>query len=328
MATRLLFALLASVQALNAQQAPQYTLFALNPYAYNPAFAGIEGTLVATGVYRRQWSGLEGAPETQHINVHLPVYIINSGVGVKIENDKIGAHRTTQATASYNYQLDFGKKTQISLGAGLGYLQYSLDGSRLRAPDGVYPVSGGTISHNDPNLPEGTVKAGTMVAEAGIRVQTGRLELGAAIQPVFAPLLTAPSQDLRNAFTIKAVPHYLLHAAYVFSIGETLTMRPTVMIKSDLVKTQAEVAAIFRWRDNLMAGASFRGFGQSSQEAIGIIAGVRINEKTMVAYGFDVPIGALSGAQRGSHELLMRYTLDRPLGQGKLPPVIYNPRFF
>jgi type IX secretion system PorP/SprF family membrane protein len=323
-ATLLLLGLFGSMVA---QQAPQYSLFALNPYAYNPAFAGTEGTLVATGVYRRQWSGLEGAPETQHLNVHLPVYIIHSGVGLKVENDQIGAHRTTQATASYNYQWDIGKQSQVSAGIGLGYLQYSLDGSRLRAPDGVYPVSGG-ISHNDPNLPEGTVKAGTMIGEAGIRAQISNLEIGAGIQPVFAPLLSTPAQDLKNAFSIKAVPHYLVHAAYLFSIRENLTMRPAVLLKSDFIRTQAEISAIFKWNNNLMAGASFRGFSKSNQESVSIIGGARLNEKTMIAYSFDIPLGLLSGIQRGSHELLLRYTLDRTLGQGKLPPVIYNPRFF
>ena len=117
-----------------AQQAPQYSLFALNPYAYNPAYAGLENTLVATGVYRRQWSGLEGAPETQHLNAHLPLYVINSGIGLKIENDVIGAHRTTQGSVSYNYQLELGRNTLLSAGIGIGFLQYSLDGAKLRQP--------------------------------------------------------------------------------------------------------------------------------------------------------------------------------------------------
>jgi hypothetical protein len=177
-------------------------------------------------------------------------------------------------------------------------------------------------------LPEGIVKAGTVVLETGIRLQTGALEVGAAIQPVFAPQLSAPSQDLRNTFSIQAVPHYLLHAAYTINIGENLMVRPVVLCKTDLVKTQVEASVISRWRDQMFIGASYRGFGRLSQEAVALMGGVRVNEKTMLGYGYDIPLGALSGVQRGSHELLLRYTLDKPIGQGKLPPVIYNPRFF
>ena len=303
-------------------------MFALNPYAYNPAYAGLENTLVATGVYRRQWSGLEGAPETQHVNAHLPLYFIRSGIGVKIENDVIGAHRTTQGAVSYSYQLELGRNALLSAGIGVGFLQYSLDGAKLRAPEGVYPVAGsGTFSHNDPNLPEGSVSASTTVVETGICLQAGGLEVGVAVQPVFAPLLTAPSEDQKNSFRIKAVPHYLVHGAYNMVLNKNLSVKPAVMLKSDLKQTQAEISAIFRWRENIFAGASFRGFGKKSREAASIIGGFRLNEKTLLGYAFDIPLAPLSNVQRGSHELLLRYSLNKPLGAGKLPPVIYNPRF-
>lgn len=318
----------AGLSAVWAQQAPQYSLFALNPYAYNPAFAGLENTLIATGVYRRQWSGLEGAPETQHVNAHLPLSAWHSGVGIKIENDVIGAHRTTQGSAAFNYQLEVGRNTVLSAGFGVGFLQYSLDGAKLRTPEGVYPSSGsGTFSHNDPNLPEGAVSAGTTVIEAGLCLQSEGLVVGAAIQPVFAPLLTAPSEDKKNSFSIKAVPHYLLHGAYHFHLNQSLEFNPSVMVKTDLKKTQAEISAIFRWRENIFGGASFRGFGNKSREAASILGGFRLNEKTTLGYAFDIPLAPLSNVQRGSHELLLRYSLNKPVGAGKLPPVIYNPRF-
>ncbi|TNE49794.1 MAG: type IX secretion system membrane protein PorP/SprF, partial [Bacteroidetes bacterium] len=97
------------VVGLQAQQAPQYSMYLLNPYAYNPAYAGMGNSLVATGVYRQQWSSLRGAPESQHLNMHLPLYMISSGVGLKAENDIIGAHRTTQAMLTYSLHREFGR---------------------------------------------------------------------------------------------------------------------------------------------------------------------------------------------------------------------------
>ena len=55
-----------------AQQAAQYSLYMLNPYGVNPAAAGLDNTLVATGGYRTQWTGLDGNPTTQYVNVVLP----------------------------------------------------------------------------------------------------------------------------------------------------------------------------------------------------------------------------------------------------------------
>lgn len=88
-----------------------------------------------------------------------------------------------------------------------------------------------------------------------------------------------------------------------------------------------EISTIFRWKENIFAGASFRGLSSSARDAAVLLGGLRINERTTLAYSFDIPLSALQAANRGSHELLLRYELNKPIGRGKLPPVIYNPRF-
>ncbi|MBK9338929.1 MAG: PorP/SprF family type IX secretion system membrane protein [Lewinellaceae bacterium] len=310
--------------ALQAQQAPQYSMYQLNPYAYNPACAGLENTLVATGVYRQQWSGLRGAPETRHINVHLPLYMIRSGVGFRVENDVIGAHQTTQGVLTYNLQWEFGRNNRLSIGASAGYLQYLLDGAKLRAPEGSYEPSG-VFLHNDPLLPEGKITAGTVVAEVGIHFQRNNLAIGVATQPVFAPVLESSGA---GTFRLKPVRHFLGTVSYQIDLGRNLSIKPSFLLKSDITLTQVELSNIIRWRENTFAGISYRGMPSSSQDAFIILGGVRLNEKISLAYSFDIPLSALAVTNRGSHELLLRYELNRPIGVGKLPPVIYNPRFF
>lgn len=314
--------LLCYTLGLAAQQAPQYSLYMLNPYACNPAYAGLENTLVATGVYRQQWSNLLGAPVTQHINAHLPLYVISSGVGLKVENDAIGAHRTTQAVLSYSYQLELARTVSLSAGVSAGYLQYSLDGTKLRAPDGIYAEP--NFSHNDQFLPEGKVQAGTPVFEAGLYLQTKNLQVGASVQPAFSPALTISGA---NALKIEPVQHYFFTAIYSIDVGDNLNIRPSAIAKTDFAETQMEISTVFQWNENIFAGASFRGFGSSDRDAAVVLAGLRLNEKTTLAYSFDIPLSPLSSANRGSHELLLRYSLNKPIGAGKLPPVIYNPRF-
>jgi type IX secretion system PorP/SprF family membrane protein len=320
----LLLLVCTGTSVLLAQQAPQYSLYLLNPYAYNPAFAGMENTLVATGVYRQQWSSLKGAPETQHLNLHLPLYVISSGVGFKAENDNIGAHRTTQAVLSYSFQRELGRNTILSIGVSGGYMQYALDGGKLRAPEGTYEPAG-IFLHNDPLLPEGKLSTGTPVFEAGIYLQWKDLALSMATQPVFAPVLEAGNA---GTFSLKPVRHYLTAFSYQFELGQNLTIKPSVLLKTDITETQTEISTIIRWRENIFAGASFRGMRSSARDAFVLLGGLRLNDRTMLAYSFDIPLSALEVANRGSHELLLRYELNKPIGSGKLPPVIYNPRFF
>ncbi len=320
----ILYSLLLTCSSLLAQQTPQYSLYMLNPYAYNPAYAGLENTLVATGVYRQQWSNLEGAPISQHVNAHLPVYAINSGVGIKIDNDAIGAHRATQVALSYNYQINVGRKGLLSAGVSAGYLQYALDGAKLRAPEGTYDAPNGVFQHNDPLLPEGNVTAGTPIVEAGLWAALGRLNVGVAVQPVFAPRLEASN----GGFRLKPVEQLIIQGDYRFGSPEGVTVRPSFLVKSDIIETQVEISSVVQWQENIFAGASYRGPGANSRDAMSILGGFHLNEKTTLAYGYDIPLSALRDVHRGSHELLLRYSLNKPIGVGKLPPVIYNPRFF
>jgi type IX secretion system PorP/SprF family membrane protein len=314
---------LCSMGWIDAQQLPQYSLYALNPYAHNPAYAGLENTLVATGVYRQQWSGLLGAPTSQHINAHLPIYAISSGVGLRVENDAIGAHNTTQAILSYSYQRNLSRNALISFGLSAGWLQYSLDGTKLRAPEGTYAKP--SFSHNETVLPVGKVQAGAPIFEAGAFFQSKKWEVGLSAQPVFATQL---KEKGNGTFGLKPVQHFLIYAANSLSVGENMTLKPSVLVKSDLKETQVEVSAMARWRENTFAGASFRGFGKSSKDAAVLFIGFKLNEKTTLAYAFDIPLSSLSAAQRGSHELLLCYSINKPIGVGRLPPIIYNPRFF
>lgn len=305
-----------------AQQWPQYSLYALNPYAYNPAYAGMESSLVATGVYRQQWNGLAGAPTNRHFNVHAPLNMVRSGVGLRIDQEALGAHTFFHAMAAYNYQLELGRQTLLSVGIGGGALQYTLNGNQLRAPDGIYNEP--TIRHNDNLLPEGTVSATAAAAEAGLVLRHQQLEVGLAMQPFFASTLNVTAT---GQLRLQTVPHYSFSAVWQTNLGENLIVRPSALVKTDRVRTQVEATAIFRWRENIFAGASFRGIGTAVNDAVGILAGTKLGEKMMLGYAFDVPLSALQSVQRGTHELLLRYNLQKPIGTGKLPPIIYNPRF-
>lgn len=318
--TTIIFLLL-GVQ-IQAQQLSQYSLWLLNPYAYNPACAGLEPSLVANGVYRQQWIDLDGAPVTQQINVHLPLRFLSSGAGLRIENDAIGAHRTTQAMLSYNYQLNAGAGV-LAIGGGVGYQQYLLDGSRIRTPQGDYRDQ--VFQHNDAFLPLGSISIGTPVMELGVSFSTDRILLGLSSQPVFSPVIKEKSP---GQFQLQPERHYIFQGAYTWETSDNLVLKPGLLFKTDGVKMQAEVGAVGYWKDKFTAGLGYRGLtGATSRDAVIIMAGVGINDKTTLYYGYDVPLSGLKSTNRGSHEVMLRYNMNKPLGVGKNPPVIYNPRY-
>ena len=89
---KLLFTLFASASffASQAQQTSPSDHYLVHQYLVNPAAAGRNGTAVFMD-YRRQWSGFNGAPETQIVTVDGSVNREKIGVGIMVVNDQVKA---------------------------------------------------------------------------------------------------------------------------------------------------------------------------------------------------------------------------------------------
>jgi type IX secretion system PorP/SprF family membrane protein len=306
-----------------AQQAPQYSMYMLNKYNFNPAYAGLDNSLSITGVFRKQWVNLESSPVTQNINAHMPLYYLRGGFGINIENDQLGAERNTSGLISYNYFVPVSKKSLLSFGIGGGVIQKSLDGSKLRAPGGDYtepPI----IDHRDNFIPVGKVSATAPLINAGIYFYSEKLEVGVSANNLIEPTATLNAEELVN---IKFIRNYFFSFAYSFEISRDLTIQPSFFAKSDLVQTQLELSAIVKYSDNIFGGASFRGYNANSIDAVVFIAGYKLNEKVTLAYSYDLTLSGLSSVSKGSHEILLNYNLNKLIGMGIPPKIIYNPRF-
>ena len=315
-----LLALAAGVSLAFGQQPAQYSLFMMNKLNWNPAYAGLDNSLSATGIYRAQWVGLEGNPITQNVNVHLPLYVFSSGIGVNLENDELGAERRTTGTVSYNYQLPVGRRGLLAIGLSAGLAQRTLDGSRLRTPEGDYDIDASVIIHNDDLLPISQINATATTFGAGLYYYSERFEAGLAVRNLSEPTvdLDAISLQLKRAFFFNAGGH--------FDLGGSLSLHPALLIRSDLAQTQTDVAAIFRYNDNIFGGASFRGYNSDNIDAVAFIAGFRLNENITLAYAYDLTLSTLNQVSNGSHEVMINYNLNQRLGTGRPPKVIYNPR--
>jgi len=306
----------------SAQQPVQYSLYMLNPYQYNCAYNGLDESLSATAVFRKQWVNFPGTPLGFNVNAHLPVEYINSGFGLSFEYESIGAYTNNYAKASYSYIIDMGKQGKLSLGAAFRFMQKTLDGSVLRSPDGQY--GGGNFNHMDDLIPFSKVSSQTFSADAGIYYKHNLFEAG-----ISAINLTAPSLKL-NAWTlqeIKYLRNFMFNASYKWKVSSDLTLQPTLLVKTDLIKFQAEAGLLVRYKNLLFAGVNFRGYGNDTNDAVVFLAGFHFNKNMFLAYSYDLSVSALSAFNSGSHEVVLSYNLNKPIGKAIPPKIIYNPRF-
>lgn len=301
-----------------AQQPAQYSLYMLNPMGWNPAYAGLDNSLSITGVFRQQWTGLEGSPVTQNISAHLPLYILSGGFGINVENDELGAERWTSATVAYNYQRELGSGI-LAIGASGGMIQRLLDGSRIRTPDGSY-FEPGNINHGDPILPLGQETATVPTFSAGIYYISEWMETGFSVRNI------AESKAQFSLLDLTLKRNYNFNLGFHFDVSNSLSVHPSALVRSDLTQTQVDFSVILRYNDNIFTGASFRGYNTVSTDALAILAGFKLSEKLTLAYAYDLTLSDLNTVSNGSHEIALNFNLNKRIGAGRLPPIIYNPR--
>lgn len=314
----LLFIGMVSTAALRGQQPAQYTTYMLDPFRINPAYAGLDYGLSATGVYRQQWAGLQGAPRGVRVGVHLPLYIARGGIGVQAEQDDIGAHRLSRAQLAYNYQMDMAGGV-LALGISGTFQQWTLNGNELRTPDGAY-TEPGSFSHNDDLLGLLAESGGTVAVGAGAFFQGDRLSVGISAENLNAPSATLPL--LVYPFS----RNYHIYAAYSIEAGRELVVQPSLWFRTDAIENQLDLSVTATYKDNILLGTSYRGYSTPTQDAVVLLFGFRLSPALRMVYAHDIGLSALKDAHSGSHEVAIRYFLNTSIGKGKPPRIIYHPR--
>lgn len=299
------------------QQAVQMAQYMYNTYAINPAYAGMDYSLSVTAAFRSQWTGLQGGPRTAYVNAHVPVYLWNGAVGFEAFSDQVGAENNTSLAASYNYvsNLGFGL---FSIGGKLGMFQKSLDGSFLRTPNGDY--LDGNINHNDPLLSQDDQNGIGLTYAAGLYAIIGNGQGGLSFNRMPASSVNIGAANIELSTFING------YFKYTYAYSNEIEIEPSVLIRSDFKETQTDISLHAKINGNVFGGIGLRGYNSNSLDAIIISGGVNFKKNYTLTYSFGTGLSELKRVNEGSHEVSLNYNLQKILGAGIPPKVIYNPR--
>ena len=311
----LLLFLITTTSRLESQQSAQWSQFMLHPYSINPAYAGLDRSLSVTAGIRSQWSQFGDAPITQIVQAHLPLYVVGGAAGIALANDQLGLYKRTSVTMSYNYVLD-SPLGLISTGLRLGGQQVRLNTGVIRTPDGNYADN--ILDHNDPRLSEQALNGIAPIWGLGIFLAQDVLEIGLSIDNF--------SSSEAGASTFNEHLLFSMYGSYQLSLTDILAIEPTLLLKTDGAQTQTDIGVLGHY-NQFLAGITLRGYNSNSLDAIGVIAGIRVNNHVRVSYSFDLGISDLRSFHDGTHEFIFNYNLNKPIRTGELPRIIYNPRF-
>lgn len=300
------------------QLTPHHTLWQYNLLQINPAHAGNLYSLDASVNYRKQWLELPGSPTTAQASIGAPLYIINSGAYLGLAYDELGLRQNTSLRGSFAHRLLRRDRLSVSLGVGGSYHQTRLDAAALRTDDGIY--EGGAIDHQDPRLGIAELSGTTIGFDAGVEVKYDTYTFGASVREINQPLAelepgTATWARIGTFYAQGLIP-----------VAELVELDASAIAYSDFVSLQTQLGVTAWYNNNIGVGSAVRGLGTSTLDAVSLVLGWRPNPSVTVAYGYDYGISDLSGVHDNTHEFTFRYVMSTPIGKGKLPPVIFNPR--
>ncbi|WP_445957051.1 PorP/SprF family type IX secretion system membrane protein [Yeosuana sp.] len=297
----LVFITLLSLKSV-AQQDPQYTQYMYNTMSVNPAYAGQRDVLSASGLYRTQWVGIDGAPKTVTFGIHSPLENNRLGLGLNIVSDQLGPATETSMDANFSYTIpmDILGETELSFGvkAGLNLLDTDWSKGIYRNPDAAFNENVNLIS---PTL------------GAGLYLHSNSWYVGLAV-PNF--ITTDRYDDFQESVATERM-HYFLIGGYVFDVSYDTKLKPAFLVKAvSGAPIIADLSINALIKDSFTLGLAYRW-----DDSVSGLVGFQVSDGLYIGYAYDLTTTNLNNYNSGSHEIILRFEL-RSAGK------ILSPRFF
>lgn len=289
--------------AASAQQEVMVSQYMFNGLFLNPAYAGSHGYATSSLLHRSQWMQVEGAPRTSMLAIDGPLMGNRMGLGFSLVHDQIGISRDLDMSAHYAYHLRVGRSSRVALGLRGGLSLYSARLSDLRYWDVNDPLYQSDIS----NAPVGKFGFGIYWYDA-------RSYIGLSAPTIYAAdgriTLHAP-HAMQHYFT----QHYYLNAGKAFPLGESLDIKPSVLIKySPGAPLEADVNCNVLYRERIWLGLGYR-----TGDALVAMAEYQVTPQLRIGYAYDMTTSRLRTYTTGSHEVMLGIDFGKELVRIKTP---------
>jgi len=307
-----------------AQQDAMYTQHMFQPMVYNPAYAGSRGALSATGIYRNQWTGIDGAPKTFSIAAHGPMGQRNSAIGIMVENDQIGVQKKLRAYVSYAYHIPFNR----------GKLSLGIQGGILNLNDNKQNILPSLENEFDPAFSQ-NVSGTAPNFGVGAYYYSDYFFLGVGVPHILNNTIDENGTDLELYTQTR---HYYATTGLILPLGDNIKFRPTALLKYvEPVNTedapngiqapmQVDITAHILFNDALWLGVAARsGTVDDLLESVDFLLEYQFNRRFRIGYAYDLPMTELRGSginNGGSHEIMVGYDVYREKSR------VLTPRYF
>ena len=271
----------------HAQQLPQFTSYQLNPYLYNPAYAGVDGYTQLNAIIREQWSGINKAPETKSISMFGPLRNEKMALGGIVISDKLGAESKNGLQLSYAYHLRLKNDLSFSFGLSAGLLQYKLDNTVINpydAGDPVFSLPG--LTDVVPNV------------SFGMYLYAEKYYVSLAVPQLLNSSFSVLDDFDGDLLGGSLVNHYYLGGGYQYELNDQWNIEPSLLFNMiPQAPIQFELVTKCIYNDMLWAALGYR-----HNESALLYIGYDINDQLYIAYGHDFMTSGLNTVSSGTNE--------------------------
>jgi len=275
----------------NAQTEPMYSQYMYNMLGVNPAYAGSREASSFNLFQRRQWVGLQGAPQTTSVSIDQSMLDKRAGWGIQLYDDKLGVEKADGINLMASTRIRVSENGILSGGLSFGVMNYRID---LMNVTGRYTPSDPAFYTNfNKWLPS---------LGLGLYYNTDNFYAGVSIPNLLKSRLTA-FDVMRSGLQKVNKKHIFLTTGMVFAISDDIKLKPSTMIKMvEGAPIEADLNTNVWLREIIGLGVSYR-----TGDAVIGMAEIQVNENLRFGYGYDVTISPLKYYNNGSHEIMIRY---------------------
>ncbi len=290
-----------------AQYSNDYAMRSYNLFFENPAYAGAADLYNISTSYRKQWTGIEGSPERFYLTFNKPFkrkHVLakkndatkepHHGMGLKLENNKVGFINGISLEGCYAYHIPVFKKFMLAGGIGFGFQNYKIDGNQYNF---VFTTSDPVVTTLNHFMPDG---------EIGINLYSPKFFISGALRQIISDGYSFSN----SSFSIDNNSKQLVTAiGCSLSVMPKLKMIPTVLNRSNF-KSPFTTEAVLNFEYNKFI---YFGLGYRHQIATSLNIGFRVMHSLDFIYSYDYTISELSGLSGSSHEILLRLHKPTPI---------------
>ena len=287
----ILFALVIA-QEITAQQDPQYTQYMYNMNIINPAYASISEGLSIGALYRSQWVGLDGGPETFTFNIHSPVGK-QLALGLSVISDKIGPVEETNAYVDVSYTIPVGMETRLAFGVkgGFTFHDIAIAESQIALVDPGDPFFAQAINETTPNIGAGVYF-----------YKPNKYYISASVPNI----LNGVHLDANGTKIGSETEHFFAAAGYVFDLSDSFKLKPHALLKyaTDAPISYDLNANLFMY-DLVEVGVGYR-----LDDSFSGMVNFQVMDNLRIGYAYDAIQSDLDIVTNSSHEVFINFDFN------------------